>query len=114
MQDNNNNNTRFLCHERFNVIIVDILLIFMLLFRYQSLCYGQCAGYRCVGNFVENSSRAPPLKPPPGAGCTMDLCDRELTCSKVSKQGFQKMCLFFCSAAPVVAVVVVVVLVVFF
>ena len=56
----------------------------------------------------------PPLKLPPGAGCTMDLCDRELTYSKVSKQGFQKMCLFFCSAAPVVAVVVVVVLVVFF
>ena len=94
--------------------IVDTLLIFKAVFRYEAVCCGQFIGYRCVGNFVENRKERSPQTPAREAAA--QLPNRELACNEfpIPARGFQKIVFVFCSAAPVVAVVVVVVLVVFF
>ena len=80
--------------------IVDILLIFEAVFRYEAVCCGQFIGYRCVGNFVENRKERSPQTPAREAAAQPR--NRELACNEFPIPGsrFPKNYVCFFAVQP--------------
>ena len=80
--------------------IVDTLLIFKAVFRYEAVCCGQFIGYRCVGNFVENRKERSPQTPAREAAAQPR--NRELACNEfpIPARGFQKIVFVFLQCSP--------------